>query len=376
MAGMSTLPPTPLGTEQRLYALIYTGELLPGQRVDDVRLRIGVLYKLDEAKLARLFCGQRVTFMRGVDMARAQRHVQRFARLGARLRVEMLGPSGQPAPTAAPRTRTPAAEDTVPSALPASRDTVPSALPVTAMDSEPPTDRDTGPDTELAPMEPEPEPERPAARPAPEPEPATAPPPPPPAPAAPAARVERRAHDRSVRAHTHPHGARSHEASRSSRHGDAPTRTSKGHTTKRRSLRWGRAFVGVLLLLLLAGGIWLGLSAVVGEDGPTKPLSLAEEAPPPAASAAAQAPAMASLASLPSDEARTAFVNEFTPAPPHKAFAVSPSGAWAWKGGHGSNDAAIQRAIAECNVKRTPYTPPCEVINLDGQWLAAVSRQP
>jgi hypothetical protein len=129
MAGMSTLPPTPLGTEQRLYALIYTGELLPGQRVEDVRLRIGVLYKLDEARLARLFCGQRVTFMRGVDMARAQRHVQRFARLGARLRVEMLGPSGQPAPTAAPRTRTPAAEDTVPSALPATRDTVPSALP-------------------------------------------------------------------------------------------------------------------------------------------------------------------------------------------------------------------------------------------------------
>ena len=136
---------------------------------------------------------------------------------------------------------------------------------------------------------------------------------------------------------------------------------------------------------LLVGAIWLGLNSdrasAWATDGmgldsePAQPTAPSASGPPAPARAATSA-ALPGLNSLPSDEARTAFVNEFTPAAPHKAFAVSPSGAWAWKSGYGANESVMQRAIAECNLKRTPYTPPCEVINLDGQWIALASREP
>jgi hypothetical protein len=164
--------------------------------------------------------------------------------------------------------------------------------------------------------------------------------------------------------------------------GEARARHPHKHTHTRQRARSGlgtAAWLGLLgaaFVSLLVGAIWLGLNSDRASAWAADGMHLSGAVGASGVPDARRASALPDLNSLPSDEARVAFANEFTPAAPHKAFAVSPSGAWAWKSGFGANDAVTQRAIAECNLKRTPYTPPCEVINLDGQWVALASREP
>ena len=63
-----------------------------------------------------------------------------------------------------------------------------------------------------------------------------------------------------------------------------------------------------------------------------------------------------------------AFANEYTPAPGHKAFAVSAGGAWGWKSGAASTDDAMEAAVATCEASRKPDAPECEPVNVDGEW--------
>lgn len=351
MSKSQSAPPEPEGPLARL---IYTGELLDGQQLESVRRRIGALYKLDEERLARLFSGQRVVFMRNVDMARAQRHVQRFAKLGGRLRVELMEPLAKPAPPPPPPPPAPVVAAPAPreATRPDAERTQPGAL-------------DSGGqgyrDTELGPLGPDSKPRARWRTPAPRPE-----------------SGERRARERHtpapapVREHR-PKAATGRAASGRHKHGRR-----HGHGTGLGTAAW-LGLLGAAFVSMLVGAIWLGLNserasawAVDGMHADREPTTAVASG----ASGASRAAALPDLNSLPSDEARAAFVNEFTRAAPHKAFAISPSGAWAWKSDYGANAAVMQRAIAECNLKRTPYTPPCEVINLDGQWIALASREP
>ncbi len=83
---------------------------------------------------------------------------------------------------------------------------------------------------------------------------------------------------------------------------------------------------------------------------------------------AQQAEALSRLGS----PARSTFLTEYARAPEHKAFAVSAGGAWGWKGGAGSEDEAVDGALASCAANRQSYTPECEPVNVDGQWLPGV----
>lgn len=96
--------------------LVFLGETLQGFDPKQVRRRVGRELRLDKARLARLFSGRRIVLKRAVEPERAFRHVDRFARVGARLRIEAIdpdevadtvsGPAGSVAPDgAAPRTR-------------------------------------------------------------------------------------------------------------------------------------------------------------------------------------------------------------------------------------------------------------------------------
>ena len=77
---------------------------------------------------------------------------------------------------------------------------------------------------------------------------------------------------------------------------------------------------------------------------------------------------------LPSQEAAAAFYNEYVPARSPKAFVVSPKGAWGWKAGAASQQEAVQEAIASCDVQRPAYTPACRVVNVDGEWVKGRRR--
>ncbi len=71
---------------------------------------------------------------------------------------------------------------------------------------------------------------------------------------------------------------------------------------------------------------------------------------------------------LGSSAAAEAFRNEYALAPTHKAFAVSSSGSWGYRIGVGSMDEAVRGALANCEAHRKAYTPPCGLINVNGQW--------
>lgn len=55
---------------------------------------------------------------------------------------------------------------------------------------------------------------------------------------------------------------------------------------------------------------------------------------------------------------------------PHRAFAQSGSGAWAWRAGRTSVEHAMRNALAGCRMHNTrdEAAHPCKVINVDGRW--------
>jgi len=69
---------------------------------------------------------------------------------------------------------------------------------------------------------------------------------------------------------------------------------------------------------------------------------------------------------LTSDEASDAFQTEYAAGAPHKAFAVSPDGAWGWHAGAASQNEAIRAAVADCDARRKPYTAACEPVSVNG----------
>lgn len=77
-------------TDQR-YDLSYRGLLATGAEADEVRRRLGVIFRLNEAGLDRLFTGKPVIVKRDVDAATAAQFERLFAQAGAELTVVSVG---------------------------------------------------------------------------------------------------------------------------------------------------------------------------------------------------------------------------------------------------------------------------------------------
>jgi uncharacterized membrane protein YhaH (DUF805 family) len=72
--------------------LVFTGELLEGFERGEVARQLGQWLGLDDAKAAKLFTGARIVLKRSIEPEDAQRYVARFAKAGARLHIEPIGP--------------------------------------------------------------------------------------------------------------------------------------------------------------------------------------------------------------------------------------------------------------------------------------------
>ncbi|MGM9487261.1 DUF805 domain-containing protein [Ideonella sp. YS5] len=70
--------------------LIYSGEVLEGFSADDVRRRLGELFKLDETRLAAMFSGSQVVVKRGLSPELARHWVAQFQAMGARLHMQQV----------------------------------------------------------------------------------------------------------------------------------------------------------------------------------------------------------------------------------------------------------------------------------------------
>ncbi len=84
----------------------------------------------------------------------------------------------------------------------------------------------------------------------------------------------------------------------------------------------------------------------------------------------AAAPSEAEIAAhLHSAAAAQGFREEYWPAAAQKAFAVSKGGAWGWHAGATTMQDAAAQAMAQCDKQRQPYTGSCELVNVNGFWL-------
>ena len=89
--------------------LVFRGECLDGYDPGVVRQAVARALRLDEARTERLFSGKPVVLRRKVDAVRADRHIARFATLGAVLRAEPSKPTSrrpEPLPSRGPASRT------------------------------------------------------------------------------------------------------------------------------------------------------------------------------------------------------------------------------------------------------------------------------
>jgi hypothetical protein len=61
----------------------------------------------------------------------------------------------------------------------------------------------------------------------------------------------------------------------------------------------------------------------------------------------------------------------------HKAFALSESGAWAWKSDFINLSLAIEGALGHCelNNKEKQAEQPCKIVNVDGHWAADLCKE-
>lgn len=88
--------------------LVFRGECLDGYDPGVVRQAVARALRLDEARTERLFSGKPVVLRRQVDALSADRHIARFATLGAVLRTEPSKPTPrrpEPLPSSGPATR-------------------------------------------------------------------------------------------------------------------------------------------------------------------------------------------------------------------------------------------------------------------------------
>ncbi|MBC6905763.1 hypothetical protein DWB84_09875 [Saccharophagus sp. K07] len=97
------------------FDLIFSGELVPGFELSQVKKNLQALFRLDDGKINALFCGKPVPLKRGVDSDAANKYRVAMKKAGARVDLVLsqqaapATPKAAPAPTASNDASAPAA---------------------------------------------------------------------------------------------------------------------------------------------------------------------------------------------------------------------------------------------------------------------------
>ncbi len=113
----------------QLFEVAFCGQISDGANLDEVKVKVGKMFKADDAKLAQLFSGKRIVIKKNIDRATVAKYEMALNRAGAECEVN---PMDGAAPAAA-------AAATTPVTAPAESDSVttpPSAQYETAYDGE------------------------------------------------------------------------------------------------------------------------------------------------------------------------------------------------------------------------------------------------
>jgi hypothetical protein len=85
----------------QLFEVAFCGQISEGANLDEVKARVGKMFKADDAKLAQLFSGKRIVIKKNIDQATATKYQTALNRAGAECEVNPLGGAAPVAPAAA-----------------------------------------------------------------------------------------------------------------------------------------------------------------------------------------------------------------------------------------------------------------------------------
>ena len=74
----------------KLFEVAFSGQISDGSDLDEVKARVGAMFKADEAKLAQLFSGKRIVIKKSVDQSTATKYQTALARAGAECELKPL----------------------------------------------------------------------------------------------------------------------------------------------------------------------------------------------------------------------------------------------------------------------------------------------
>ena len=87
-----------------LFEVAFSGVIREGENSEDVKARVGKMFKADEAKVAQLFSGKRIVIKKKVDLQTATKYENALKKAGAVCELKSLTPPETPvvAPASSP----------------------------------------------------------------------------------------------------------------------------------------------------------------------------------------------------------------------------------------------------------------------------------
>ncbi len=73
-----------------LFEVAFSGNISEGANLDEVKARVGKMFKADDAKIAQMFSGKRIVIKRNLDKAAAVRYANAFKKAGAVCEVKPM----------------------------------------------------------------------------------------------------------------------------------------------------------------------------------------------------------------------------------------------------------------------------------------------
>jgi hypothetical protein len=73
-----------------LFEVAFSGKISGDADLDEVKTKIGKMFKADDAKIAQMFSGKRVVIKRNLDKAAAVRYANAFKKAGAKCEVKPM----------------------------------------------------------------------------------------------------------------------------------------------------------------------------------------------------------------------------------------------------------------------------------------------
>lgn len=75
----------------QIFEVAFSGKIMEGANLDEVKARLGKMFNADDAKLAQLFSGKRVVIKKNIDQATADKYKTALNRAGAECELSSSG---------------------------------------------------------------------------------------------------------------------------------------------------------------------------------------------------------------------------------------------------------------------------------------------